>query len=174
MEALCRRTDEIDRAETIALYISSMRKGGAERVIANLAQYLDEKGYHVVLVTTHKAEIEYEVPETVKRILSEPDECELQGGRIRNFLTRFRKLRRIWKEEKPDVIVSFIGKNNIMAILTSLGMGIPVAVSVRGEPGEEYYNGLLRFLARNLFYLSDGVILQTKRCMEFFPQGVRK
>ena len=174
MEALCRRTDEIDRAETIALYISSMRKGGAERVIANLAQYLDEKGYHVVLVTTHKAEIEYEVPDTVKRILSEPDECELQGGRIRNFLTRFRKLRRIWKEEKPDAIVSFIGKNNIMAILTSLGMGIPVAVSVRGEPGEEYYNGLLRFLARNLFYLADGVILQTKRCMEFFPKGVRK
>lgn len=174
MEALCRRTDEIDRAETIALYISSMRKGGAERVIANLAQYLDEKGYHVVLVTTHKAEIEYEVPKTVKRILSEPDEHELQGGRIRNFLTRFRKLRRIWKEEKPDVIVSFIGKNNIMAILTSLGMGIPVAVSVRGEPGEEYYNGLLRFLARNLFYLADGVILQTKLCMEFFPKGVRK
>ena len=174
MEALCRRTDEIDRAETIALYISSMRKGGAERVIANLAQYLDEKGYHVVLVTTHKAEIEYEVPETVKRILSEPDERELQGGRIRNFLIRFRKLRRIWKEEKPDVIVSFIGKNNIMAILTSLGMGIPVAVSVRGEPGEEYYNGLLRFLARNLFYLADGVILQTKLCMEFFPKGVRK
>ena len=174
MEALCRRTDEIDGAETIALYISSMRKGGAERVIANLAQYLDEKGYHVVLVTTHKAEIEYEVPETVKRILSEPDECELQGGRIRNFLTRFRKLRRIWKEEKPDVLVSFIGKNNIMALLTSLGMGIPVAVSVRGEPGEEYYNGLLRFLARNLFRLADGVILQTKRCMEFFPKGVRK
>lgn len=174
MEALCRRTDEIDGAETIALYISSMRKGGAERVIANLAQYLDEKGYHVVLVTTHKVEIEYEVPETVKRILSEPDECELQGGRIRNFLTRFRKLRRIWKEEKPDVIVSFIGKNNIMAILTSLGMGISVAVSVRGEPGEEYYNGVLRFLARNLFRLADGVILQTKRCMEFFPKGVRK
>lgn len=174
MEALCRRTDEIDGAETIALYISSMRKGGAERVIANLAQYLDEKGYHVVLVTTHKAEIEYEVPDNVKRILSEPDEHELQGGRIRNFLTRFRKLRRIWKEEKPDAIVSFIGKNNIMAILTSLGMGIPVAVSVRGEPGEEYYNGLLRFLARNLFYLADGVILQTKRCMEFFPKGVRK
>lgn len=174
MEALCRGSDEIGGMETIALYISSMRKGGAERVIANLAQYLDEKGYHVVLVTTHKAETEYEVPETVKRILSEPDACELQGGRIRNFLTRFRKLRRIWKEEKPDVIVSFIGKNNIMAILTSLGMGIPVAVSVRGEPGEEYYNGLLRFLARNLFRLADGVILQTRRCIEFFPKGVRK
>lgn len=174
MEAICRGTDEINGAETIALYISSMRKGGAERVIANLAQYLDEKGYHVVLVTTHKAETEYEVPETVKRILSEPDECELQGGRIRNFRARFRRLRRIFKEEKPDVIVSFIGKNNIMAILTSLGLGIPVAVSVRGEPGEEYYSGMLRFLARNLFRLADGVILQTRRCMDFFPKGVRK
>ena len=174
MEAICRGTDEIGGTQTIALYISSMRKGGAERVIANLAQYFDEKGYRVVLVTTHKVEIEYEVPENVKRILSEPDRNELQGGRIRNFRMRFRKLRRIWKEEKPDVIVSFIGKNNIMALLTSLGMAIPVAVSVRGEPGEEYYNGMLRFLSRNLFRLADGVILQTKRCMEFFPQGIRK
>ena len=174
MEALCRGIDEIGGTQTIALYISSMRKGGAERGIANLAQYFDEKGYRVVLVTTHKVEIEYEVPENVKRILSEPDRNELQGGRIRNFRMRFRKLRRIWKEEKPDVIVSFIGKNNIMALLTSLGMGIPVAVSVRGEPGEEYYNGMLRFLSRNLFRLADGVILQTKRCMEFFPQGIRK
>ena len=78
------------------------------------------------------------------------------------------------RHHQPDVIVSFIGKNNIMALLTSLGMGIPVAVSVRGEPGEEYYNGMLRFLSRNLFRLADGVILQTKRCMEFFPQGIRK
>ena len=75
MEALCRGIDEIGGTQTIALYISSMRKGGAERVIAKLAQYFDEKGYRVVLVTTHKAEIEYEVPDTVKRILSEPDEC---------------------------------------------------------------------------------------------------
>lgn len=161
-------------AGTIALYISSLRKGGAERVISNLASYLDEKGYHVVMVTTHKAEEEYNIPESVHRIISEPDETQLNRGRIGNFMVRFRKLRSIWREEKPDVILSFIGKNNIMAILTSAGLGIPVAVSVRGEPGEEYYNKVLRLAAKYLFRFAKGVILQTKQCMDFFPEAVRK
>lgn len=161
-------------AGTVALYISSMRKGGAERVIANLARHLSGRGYRVVLVTTHKAENEYDVPEEVKRLISEPSEEELTGGRMKNFAVRFRKLRAIWKQEKPDVILSFIGKNNMMALLTSRGLKIPVAVSVRGEPREEYYNGLLRFLAKQLFKLADGVILQTGECMKFFPVGVRR
>ena len=89
-------------AGTVALYISSMKKGGAERVMSNLAGYLVGKGYRVVLVTTHKAEVEYEVSEKVERRISEPTDEELQGGRIRNFVIRFQKLRSIWKEEKPD------------------------------------------------------------------------
>ena len=161
-------------AKTIAFYISSMRKGGAERVIANLAEYFDKKGYHVILVTTHRMSVEYEVPSSVKRIISEPLEEELKGGRIHNFTVRFRKLRGIWKNEAPDVIVSFIGKNNLMAILTSFGLKIPVAVSVRGEPNEEYYSKVLRLAAKYLFRFADGVILQTKACMEFFPKAVRK
>lgn len=159
---------------TIALYISSLRKGGAERVISNLASYLDEKGYRVVLVTTHRAETEYTVSDGVIRIISEPDEDALNKGRVGNFGMRFKKLRNIWKEEKPDVILSFIGKNNMMAILTSLGLGIPVAVSVRGEPTEEYYSKSLRLVAKHLFKLAAGVILQTKRSMEFFPEAIRK
>lgn len=161
-------------AKTIAFYISSMRKGGAERVIANLTEYFDGKGYKVLLVTTHRMPVEYEVPASVKRMISEPLEEELEGGRIHNFAVRFQKLRRIWKEEKPDVIVSFIGKNNIMAILTSFGLKIPVAVSVRGEPNEEYYSRVLRFAAKYLFRFADGVILQTKACLDFFPKAVRK
>ncbi len=161
-------------AGCVAFYISSMRKGGAERVIANLAEYFEHRGYSVVVVTTHQTEVEYTLPKMVKRRISEPLKEELQGGRIANFLARFRKLRSIWKEEKPDIIVSFIGKNNMMAILTSFGLKIPVAVSVRGEPKEEYYSRAMRFLARTLFGLADGVILQTGACMSFFPAGIKK
>ena len=161
-------------AGTIALYISSLRKGGAERVIANLADYLCGRGYRVILVTTYKAEEEYAVSAKVYRVISEPETEELKRGRIGNFITRFRKLRNIWKREKPDVILSFIGKNNIMAILTSGGLKIPVAVSVRGEPSEEYYSRGLRLMARYLFGSAAGVILQTKDSLSFFPGAVRK
>ncbi len=158
----------------IALYISSLRRGGAERVMANLAGYFYGEGYQVLMVTTRKEEAEYELPEGIERRISEPPSQELCGGRISNFKKRFSRLREIWKEEKPDVILSFIGKNNMMAILTSRGLKIPVAVSVRGEPTEEYYNKGLRLMARHLFALADGVVLQTRRSRDFFPKRVQK
>lgn len=38
----------------IALYISSLRRGGAERVMANLAGYFYGEGYQVLMVTTRR------------------------------------------------------------------------------------------------------------------------
>ena len=43
------------------MYIGSLQKGGAERVMSNLADYFFEEGYRVTLVTTYLAPNEYEV-----------------------------------------------------------------------------------------------------------------
>jgi len=133
------------KSKKIMFYISSLAKAGAQRVIINLTESLLKKGHQVTIVTTAKAENEYELPKGAKRIISDIEEKEITSDRIKNLKNRFYKLRNIWKNEKPDVIVSFIGKNNFMAILTALGLKIPVVVSVRGEPMEEYYSSGLRF-----------------------------
>ena len=160
--------------KTIAFYISSLRKGGAERVIVNLAEHFKKRGYRVVLVTTRVAEREYEISKEIVRKISEPVEEELKKGRIGNFKTRFMTLRNIWKEEKPDLIVSFIGKNNMMAILTSAFLKIPVVVSVRGNPPSEYYTTGLKLAEEVLFRKAAGVVLQTRASMSFFPKAVQK
>lgn len=161
-------------AKHIAFFISSLNKGGSERVLLNLAEYFYREGYRVTIVTQRKAENEYAVSEGIARILSDITEEETKRSRTANFCSRFMKLRSIWKREKPDLILSFIGKNNIMAILTSLFLHIPIVVSVRGEPELEYYSGPLRITARIVFRLADGIVLQTSRCMEFFPKKVRE
>lgn len=158
----------------VAMLIGALTKGGAERVLVNLAADLTEKGHEVTMVTQYKKENEYPLPDGVKRVISDITEEEITGSRIVNFGRRFGKLRMIWKTERPDVILSFIGKNNMMAILTSRFLHIPVAVSVRAEPALEYYNGWMRFMARHLFASADGVILQTRQCFSFFPEKVQK
>ncbi len=158
----------------IAMLAGSLTKGGTERVMVNLAEHFVEKGYRVTIVTQYRRENEYPLNEKVKRILSDITEEETTGNRVMNFKRRFMKLRGIWKKERPDIILSFIGKNNMMAILTSRFLHIPVAVSVRADPKEEYYNGWMRFGARRLFKHAEGVILQTRRCFEFFPKKVRE
>ena len=158
----------------IALFISTLRKGGSERVLVNLADYLTRQGFLVTMVTQYQGEAEYPLPEGVKRVFSEITQEETTENRALNFYRRLCKLRAIWKREKPDVILSFIGKNNMMALLTSLFLKIPVVISVRGEPKEEYYSTVLRLLARTLFRKADGVILQSEKAKEFFPAGIQK
>lgn len=158
----------------IAMLIGALYKGGAEHVLVNLADYLISQGHNVTVVTQYLKENEYELNKSAKRILCDITKEETTKSRCVNFKRRFFKLRDIWKQEKPDVVLSFIGKNNIMAIMTSAGLKIPVVVSVRSEPAREYYNPVLKLLARHLFQHAAGIVLQTKASMDFFPKGVRK
>lgn len=157
----------------IAFFISSLQKGGSERVVANLAEYFHAKGYEVLLVTQYKREVEYEISPQIRRVYSEPAPELVQGGRIHNFLVRFRTMRNIWKEFKPDVMVSFIGKNNFMATLTALGLPVKAVSSVRGEPNMEY-PGWQAKATRFFFAIADGVILQTEQSKSFFSKRVAK
>lgn len=158
----------------IALFINSLQKGGSERVMVNLAEYFQSQKYDVILITQYKRENEYELSSNIRRIYSEPEPEELTGSRIRNFCIRFHHLRDIWKKYKPDIILSFLGKNNLMAIATAAFLPSKVAVSVRGEPTMEYEGHLMQFLAKRMFRFADGVILQTERAKEFFPKAVQK
>jgi glycosyltransferase involved in cell wall biosynthesis len=158
----------------IALFISSLQKGGSERVMVNLAEYLHSNNCEVILVTQYKQEVEYEINPRIRRVYSEPDEAELQGGRIHNFVVRFNTLRNIWKAYKPDLVLSFLGKNNLMAIGTSAFLPTKVITSVRGEPTMEYEGTLMQMIAKFMFCFADGVILQTEQAKKFFPKIVRR
>ncbi len=157
----------------MAFMIGALTKGGAERVMTNLIDYFVQKNHQVTLVTQYQREDEYTLNNRAKRILSDITPEETGKSRILNFVKRFRKLRNIWKSEKPDAILVFIGKNNIMTLLTAWGLHIPVIVSVRADPNQEYSGKLLRFLARFLFRFAAGVVLQTNQCKEFFPKAVQ-
>ncbi|MDE7479063.1 MAG: glycosyltransferase [Lachnospiraceae bacterium] len=158
----------------IVLFISSLQKGGSERVMVNLAEYFREKKYDVILVTQYKKENEYSILPEIRRVYSEPDESLLQGGRIRNFFVRFNTLRNIWNAYRPDVILSFLGKNNLMAVATAAFLPSKVAVSVRGEPTMEYEGKIMQLIAKFVFRFADGVVLQTEQARAFFPKSVRK
>lgn len=167
----CKKTPN---ARKIAFYIGSLNKGGAERVFVNLADFFQQQGYQVVMVTQYRKEEEYALPEGVQRIISDITPEETTGSRIRNFYRRFRKLRNIWKTEKPDLVLSCVGKNNFMTIVTTAFTKTKSVVSVVGEAKEEYPGRLMKGLANLLFPFASGVILQTERSRFFFNRRVQK
>lgn len=162
------------KTKKFVFYVNSLIKAGAQRVIINLTESLLSKGHQVVIVTTTIYEPEYDLPAGAKRIFPDITKEEMSNSRILNFQRRFLKLRNVWKTEKPDVIVSFIGKYNFMAILTAWGLHIPVVASVRGEPREEYYNKMQEILAKTLMGKADGLVLQTPDAKAYFPKWIQK
>ena len=197
----------------IAFYIGSFQRGGAERVMANLAEYFYTQDYQVTLVTTYLAEEEYpfahaawkripfsergahpqaeevmlldESPalvdpfgasgrDGIHRVFSGLLPDEQTSNRAANIARRSAKLRRVFEKIRPDVIVSFLGKNNVMAILTTIGLGIPVLVSVRSDPAREYASSQLRFSMRSAYPRAAGVILQTQDAINYFPHNIRE
>lgn len=162
------------KQKTIVFYIGSLCMGGAERVIVNLAAYFHTCGYKVTIVTKEQDVDEYPVPDGVTRRLADITGDEVSKSRILNLYRRIAKLRNIWRQIKPDYIISFIKKNNFMAITSAAGLRIPVIVSVRSNPSREYPDKLTRLLVRILFPMAKGVVLQTNQAKEFFPLKVQK
>lgn len=62
----------------IALFISSLQKGGSERVMVNLAEFFYRNHYDVLLVTQYKRQDEYEIMPEIKRVYSEPSQDQLR------------------------------------------------------------------------------------------------
>lgn len=158
----------------IAFYIGGLAMGGAERVMCSLAEYFCSIGYEVFMVTKLRDEKEYELSPGITRIIADIAPEEERSNRIYNLYARIKKLSNIWKEIKPNIIISFIRKNNLMALASTLGMNIPVVVSVRSEPARELAGRGMKLLSFGLFRRAAGIVLLTNEAKEFFPKFLQK
>ncbi len=200
-------TTASERKKHIAMYIGSLQKGGAERVMCNLADYFFEEGYKVTLVTTYLAPEEHDVKHAAwKRVPAGAPDAELvmdldenpawvdpEGGekngidrvfsallksqqkdRLTNFRLRSKKLKDIWKKLDPDLILSFSGKNNIMALSTATRDGYKVVVSCRADPDIEYGGKGMKAAMLATFGKAAGVIVQSNGARDRFPAYIQK
>ncbi len=158
----------------IAFYIGGLVFGGAERVVVNLADYLHKQGMEISILTPNKSEKEYPMPEGVARVLTDLTAEEVSFSRIKNIYLRYKKLRECIHSEKADLVVSFIGLNNINAISACRALHLPVVVSVRSAPQREYASKRLKFAMKRLFPKATGIILQTREAYDYFPKSIQK
>ncbi len=159
---------------TIVFYIATLTRGGAERVIVNLANYFCREGYQVYLVTLEPDEGLYPIDADVRQVVLTDRAGSGIFGRIRNAAGRITGVRRILVKTQAAALVSFLGKTNLRAILAGLFLPTKVFVSVRSAPAREYPAGLHRWLAKGLFCLADGIVFQSEGARDFFPKAVRR
>ena len=154
----------------IAFYINILANGGAERVVATLANALSQDN-EVIVITSFPCDREYFLDKNVRRINIEQQ--EKKDNFIFRNIRRIRGLRQILKENKPDSLVSFMGEPNFRSIVACFGLKIKTVISVRNDPAKEYDSLLFRFLAKTLFCLADYAVFQTEDAQHWFPKSIQ-
>lgn len=155
------------------LYIDSMQRGGAQRVMSVLSKFLSDRGIYTILVNDiipDERKAEYSIDFRVHRVFLDKNR---KLGRNKN-IARVIGLRRLVKEENPDVILSFMGPPNYRMLLATIGMRCRKVISVRNDPYREYGTGLKKWIAGFIFRFADGCVFQTEQASEYFPAAVRK
>ena len=148
---------------------------GAQRVMANLITYFSQKGYEVVLVNDFIRDEKlphYEVPASVKRKYLRKS---IEGNPVLKNIKRIFTLRKIIKQEKPDIVLSFLGRPNVRLLLSTIGIKCNKVVSVRNDPNREYGKGRLKKgITNRLFARAEGVVFQTEDAAKYFSKKVQE
>lgn len=156
---------------TLLFYIDCMRLGGAQRVMNNLLSHYVSLGHDVILVNDNppsREYREYKIEDNVKRLYLSQDSV------IAGNLIRVLRLRKIIRQEKPQVVISFLGPPNYRMLLATMGVKCRKIVSVRNDPYKEYGTGIKKMLSNIIFCLADGTVFQTNEAANYFNRLVRK
>lgn len=148
----------------IFLVIPTIKLGGAERVMTELAnQWVSENNIvHLILLAEgeqfyklHKNIIVYQLGLRNSNALI----------KFYNIFKIFIKFRMILKNNKPDFVLSFMDRYNVLTILASSFLNLKVFISDRSNPKSKIPNQLY-ILKKFTYRFATGIIAQTSLANE--------
>ncbi len=160
--------------ERIVFHLNSLEKGGAERVVTNLARQFAAHGYEVYIATEWQGEEEYEITPEIQRIMVGLTHEQENRSRIFKYVSRIFNLRKFLRKVRPDIVVAFARKANYRALTAAIGTKIPVVISIRIAPVGCYDFISDKLQIPILFRRAAGCVFQTQEQMEFFPKYLQR
>lgn len=159
----------------LALVISSLAGGGAERVTSLLANAWTRTGTDVSLLTLGPTGNDaYYLNSDVRRIgldLLRPagNPAAAAFANVR----RIRRLREAFRELNPDVIVSFMTSTNVLSVLAAKPLKLPVIVSERISPEAHLIPRSWQQLRKHAYRRAALVVAQTERTAAWLRKEIR-
>lgn len=155
----------------IVCFIQGLKSGGAERVMSVLCNSMADKGHEVVLGITEKMDdIAYSISEKVQI----KDITVGSGSVVTRRFRSIKNMRRLMRAEKPDVVISFITRTNVYAILASRFLNVPVIVSERNDPRVDPKGKIMRVARKLIYPFANGIVFQTSYAKDCFCKRIRK
>ena len=164
---------DITSKKKIVLIVPSMRNGGSERVMSELANsWCTEDYIEVFLILLTNQEKFYEIDSRVKVITPEKNYKKNILSKTLYKIWIFYFIRTRCKDIKPKTVLSFNERYNNIVLLSLLGTKIKTFVSDRNNP---YMNigRVHHFLRNRLYRKSSGIIAQTTTAKKVLSKNTK-
>lgn len=148
----------------LLIVLGSLNRGGAERVISIISDFFCEKKWDVTIALLLTNSVEYQINEEISIV-------DLSGkieSRIRRLPGWILKIRNLVKKQKPDVILSFAARINVITLLSCLGLKQKIVVSERNDPYKDGRSKFVDIMTKWLYPKAKSVVFQTKRAKAYF------
>ena len=156
----------------ILFCITSMEKGGAERVVANLANELSDDN-EVYVGTIVNKEVMYSLNKNVHYFSVAKEQKKKLNKLLKLILFPFKlvlrvcNLKKMINKIKPDIIISFLPEASFFTVVANKKK-YKLIISDRNDPNQEYKKFLYRFLMKKTYPKADGFVFQTLNAKEYF------
>ena len=141
--------------------------GGAERVVSILANEFAKEHTVKIILTSGRSDCAYSLsPE----ITVEPTDGS------NNVFKNWKSFRKICKESKPDVVISFMTVTGIMSAIALAGTNIPIITSERNDPFAKstQLSTPLKILGKLAPFFTAGYVFQSEGAKNYYSTKIQK
>ena len=154
----------------ILFTIGSLAGGGAERVVARLANEMTREGHEVYIKMIANSQIEYPIDEKIE-VSEVRSKINIRGLR---YLSRCHEYKKQVLSCQPDIVVSFTATVNLFVLKSLYKTGIKVVLSERNNPYVDPDSRQLRNKRDASYKRADGFVFQTQDACNYFKPEIRR
>lgn len=152
-------SNEMKRPVRVIFVKLGMTIYGAEKATLDLVRHLDPKVVEVRFVVLEKNEVASEFLEALKEMPTVREVEVVRGGILRMVL----KLRKILRKRKNSVCCTIGYKCNILTLVGTMGMRIPLIAYLHGWPNVTKRLAFYHWLDRLAVHFFSGIITVSKQ-----------
>lgn len=160
----------------LAFVIHALNSGGAERVMASMANHWAEQNVDVSLITLDTCDTDqFPLHSNVRRVSLElMRESRYPWQAVWNNLSRIRALRGAIRDAGVEHVVSFTDKMNVLTLLASKRQPWKVIIAERNDPRWQKMGRGWEFLRRRTYPRCSALVVQTEAVAQYAPRLVGK
>ncbi len=158
----------------ICFFIDTMTCGGAERVIANLSNYLVKLNYDVTILTLLDRECAYSLDDKViYKSLKIKEGKKSLYKKVISIFDNVKLLSKYLKDNKPDIVISFLPRASYYSAIACKKNKTKLIISERNDPKAIYNTYLKKVLTKFLYAKANFMVFQTEEAKMFFQKSIR-